>query len=199
MYIYQSSGLPDVLIGEPADIGNLSYKHVNEIFSWDDLHDKGINDFFFYEGEYRIAKNRSLCGMYGEIGDKQSAKVLRCERGSILLVIADVRPDSPTYLKCAMIYCDYKNEKTVYCPRGLVFGFLTKSKNVSVRVKYENKYDSKNEIITCPFDPSLNINWGKEPVIISAKDKFAPTIKEIEKRNLFQKKQENSILLHQFS
>ena len=59
MYIYQSSGLPDVLIGEPADIGNLSYKHVNEIFSWDDLHDKGINDFFFYEGEYRIAKNRS--------------------------------------------------------------------------------------------------------------------------------------------
>ena len=100
-----------------------------------------------------------LRGLHYQKSPYPEIKLVSCFSGAIFDVIADIRPESPTYLKWESTTLTGGNNTMVYVPSGVVHGFQTLQDNSSV-------YYQLGEFFMPDFysgvrwnDPLLNIKW----------------------------------------
>jgi dTDP-4-dehydrorhamnose 3,5-epimerase len=168
--IYSSKIFPDVTIFEPSvgkDIrGTIFTTYDKKIYSkylpdnLEFIHDK------FAESRYNV-----LRGLHG---DNKTWKLVSCLYGEIFQVIADIRPDSKTYLKWESWILNSDNKLQILIPPGFVNGYYVKSKKALFHYKlaYEGKYfDVEEQIVVKWNDPRLNIKWPYADPILSERDK----------------------------
>ena len=107
----------------------------------------------------RNYKTGVLRGLHYQKEPYPEIKLVSCFSGALFDVIADIRPESPTYLKWEATTLTDSNNTMVYVPSGVVHGFQTLQDNSSV-------YYQLGEFFLPDYysgvrwnDPKLNIKW----------------------------------------
>lgn len=122
-------------------------------------------------------KKNTIRGLHFQKGQHAEIKLVRCTRGEILDVFADIREESETFGKCGYIVLSESNNKMIYIPKGFAHGYRCLTDKCEILYKVDNYYSPHNESGVRWNDPDLNIDWkleGDEDIIMSEKDRKLP-------------------------
>ncbi len=109
------------------------------------------------------------------------AKLVRCARGSIVDVVVDVRPWSPTFRRWHAVTLDDEKHESLFIPVGFGHGFCVTSDVADVCYKCTSTYDPATEVGFRFDDPTVGITWPvpAAEARVSARDRAAPTLDEL--------------------
>ena len=119
-------------------------------------------------------KKATLRGLHMQVAPAEETKLVRCTRGSIFDVLVDMRPASETFLQWFGVVLDSRAFNMLYVPEGCAHGYLTLEDDTDVMYQVSEYYTPEAERGFRWNDPTFNISWPIEPVIISAKDEAQP-------------------------
>lgn len=168
-----TTNIKDLLIIEPQVFGD-NRGWFFESYSKTKLLEQGLNCDFVQDNQSFSAQNGTLRGLHFQLNPKAQAKLVRCTRGAILDVAVDLRNGSPSYKKWVSIELSAENKKQFFISKGFAHGFLTLTDDVEVQYKADEYYAPEYDRSIAYNDAELNVNWGIENPILSAKDKNAP-------------------------
>jgi dTDP-4-dehydrorhamnose 3,5-epimerase len=116
-------------------------------------------------------------GMHFQPGQ---SKLVRCARGTILDVLVDIRPGSPSFGQWEGFELSDTNGHQLYCPDGFAHGFCVLSEVADVVYKVSTYYDPTTESGFRYDDPAVGIEWPEIDLTPSQRDQTAPTLAELE-------------------
>src|SRR5262249_19570799 len=105
-------------------------------------------------------------------------KLVRCVVGAVLDVVVDVRPGSPTVGDHAAVELNGRNHRAIWIPPGFAHGTLALEDNSIVLYECTGEHGPGNEGGIRWNDPALGVGWPDMPIIVSEKDRLAPTLAE---------------------
>ena len=157
--------------------------------SWNNLefNKKISREINFVQDNHSKSKYGVLRGLHYQLEPKAQAKLVRCTKGEVFDVLADIRKDSDTYGEWSSIILNEHNKLQFWIPEGFVHGFISLEDYSEVQYKTNEYWDTDHERSLFWKDPDLNIKWPlansneKDKIITNHKDAIAPTLKEIEK------------------
>lgn len=171
---FKRLAIPDVILIEaqafPDERGFFleSYKESNFV-------PNGINTKFVQDN-YSHSIKGVLRGLHYQKNPKAQAKLVMAVRGEIFDVAVDIRKNSPTYGKWVGEIISEKNHNLFYVPEGFAHGFCVLSDEADVIYKVNNEYSAENDRGILWNDPTINVKWPLDNLIISGKDKQHPTL-----------------------
>ena len=138
--------------------------------------DLGVHEEFVQDNHSR-SRLGVLRGMHFQPGQ---AKLVRCVRGSILDVLVDIRPGSPSFGQWESFALDDETHRQLYVPDGFAHGFCVTSELADVVYKVSTYYDPDAESGFRFDDPEVGIEWpaGIE-LQVSDRDRTAPLLSEL--------------------
>jgi dTDP-4-dehydrorhamnose 3,5-epimerase len=122
------------------------------------------------------SRRGTLRGMHFQPGQ---AKLVRCGRGTIVDVLVDIRPDSPTYGQWEAHELDDISLRNLYVPDGFAHGFCVTSEEADVIYKCSSYYDRALERGFAYDDPGVGIEWPALEPVVSERDRSAPRLAEL--------------------
>ncbi|MEI0532270.1 dTDP-4-dehydrorhamnose 3,5-epimerase family protein [Brachyspira pilosicoli] len=142
------------------------------LFCNDELKKLGI-DFEVKQSSLSYNKQKyTIRGMHYQKFPYAEIKVVRCLKGKIFDVIADIRKDSPTFGQYYSVELSENNCKMLYIPPYVAHGFQTLEDNTMVCYFMGASFVAEASSGFNWLDPFFNIRWPNlENVIISDKDK----------------------------
>jgi dTDP-4-dehydrorhamnose 3,5-epimerase len=120
------------------------------------------------------SKRGTLRGMHYQAKPFEETKVVRCTRGAIYDVIADIRPASPTLGKHVGLLLTADNRRSLYVPRGFAHGFLTLTDDTEVFYQMSEFYAPDYARGFRWNDPTFRIEWPEGICVISDRDRAYP-------------------------
>ena len=119
-------------------------------------------------------------GLHFQKPPHAQAKLVRVVKGKVLDVAVDLRKDSPTFGKYMAVELSDENHRQVFIPKGFAHGFSVLSEEAVFQYKCDEYYAPESEVAIAWDDQDLNIDWKvpAEDVVLSAKDRNHPTLKE---------------------
>jgi dTDP-4-dehydrorhamnose 3,5-epimerase len=140
------------------------------------LAELGVSDAFVQDNHSR-SRRGVLRGMHFQPGQ---AKLVRCARGSILDVVVDIRPGSPSFGRWEAFPLDDEGNHQLYVPDGFAHGFCVTSELADVVYKVSTYYDPAGESGFRFDDPEVGIEWPTElELLVSERDRDAPLLSEL--------------------
>lgn len=134
----------------------------------------------FVEDDFSISTKHVLRGLHG---DSKTKKLIQCLYGDILLAVADLRKESPSYLQTRLYALNDKNRKQVLVPEGCINGHLVLSDICVFSYKQTELYSGASNQISVRYDdPWLNIAWQVESPLLSVRDSNAKHLKDMEEK-----------------
>ncbi len=135
----------------------------------------------FIQDNHSRSSRGVVRGMHFHIG-AGVAKLVRCARGRILDVAVDLRRGSPSYGEWEGFELDDELMRILYVPVGFAHGFCVLSDVADVIYKQTAYYDPQIERGIAWNDPDVGIDWPlpEAELIVSARDRDAPLLREIE-------------------
>ncbi|MEQ8360887.1 MAG: dTDP-4-dehydrorhamnose 3,5-epimerase [Cytophagales bacterium] len=130
-------------------------------------------DINFVQDNLSVSRRGVLRGLHFQNDPNQQGKLVSVIKGKILDVVVDIRKDSKTFGKYKSFLIDDIQRKILYVPEGFAHGFLA-LENTILTYKCTSNYNRAAESGIIWNDPDLNIEWGIDDPIISAKDKLLP-------------------------
>ena len=165
-----ATAIADVLLLEPKIFGDdrgFFFESFNaRVFA----QATGLNVTFVQDNHSKSARH-VLRGLHYQTQQAQG-KLVRVVSGEVFDVVADVRPESPTYGKWVGEILSAQNQRQMWVPPGLAHGFLVLSENAEFLYKTTDYYAPQYEKCIAWNDAKLNIDWplhGASPSL-SAKD-----------------------------
>jgi len=120
----------------------------------------------------------TLRGMHFQAEPHGEEKIVRCTRGAMYDVIADLRRDSPSFRRWSGFELTADNRLMVYVPRGVAHGFLTTSDDTEVFYQMSEFHHPESARGVRWDDPSLAIRWPQvPPALISDSDRSLPYLR----------------------
>ena len=134
----------------------------------------------FIQDNEVVSKQGVIRGMHFQKGSFAQAKLIRVLSGSIIDIVVDLRPDSPTYLKQHRVELSADNHKQLFVPKGFAHGYSVCSSSATVLYKVDAPYAPEAEGGIAPLDPYFAFDWGlkKGEEIISERDLNWPLFHE---------------------
>ncbi len=111
-------------------------------------------------------------GMHGR-GGRGEAKLVRCAHGSVVDVLVDIRPDSPTFGEQAMFELDDERHAHLYVPPGFLHGFQVTSESADVCYRIDRPHEPGEDLGVAYDDPDLAIAWPDPVTVVSDRDRSA--------------------------
>ena len=147
------------------------------------------HDFRIEQANISLSSAGTLRGIHYSIAPRGQAKWITCVSGSIQDVIVDIRPDSKTFGQWVDVELKGDSGKAVFISEGLGHGFLALEENTAVAYLVSAPFSPTDEFEINPLDQKIGINWGMElnELKMSYKDKSAPSLSELELKNLLAK------------
>ncbi|SHJ58735.1 dTDP-4-dehydrorhamnose 3,5-epimerase [Maribacter aquivivus] len=135
----------------------------------------------FVQENKSISKKGVLRGLHFQTGEAAQAKLISVQKGEVLDVIVDIRPESLTYGHHVKINLSDQNFTSIFIPKGMAHGFLSISNEVVFTYLCDNYYNQNMESGILYNDSDLAIDWGytSSEFIVSEKDLILPTFKEL--------------------
>ncbi len=128
------------------------------------------------------ARRGTLRGMHFQYPPAAEAKVVRCTQGSILDVIVDLRPESPTYLEHVAVELSANSRLSLYVPKRFAHGYQTLEDDTEVSYEMSEFYAPELAGGLPYGDPRLGLDWPLPVSVISPKDAAWPALDETELR-----------------
>lgn len=119
-------------------------------------------------------KAGTMRGMHRQIAPHAEGKLVRCIRGTIVDVALDLREDSPTYGRHAMVELSADNRRALWVPPYCGHGYLTLTDDTEVLYQVSGPYAPEGERGQRYDDPAFGIDWPREVAVISEKDRTWP-------------------------
>ena len=140
-------------------------------------------DFSIQQANISQSQRGVIRGIHYSLAPQGQAKWVTCVQGSIIDVVVDIRPKSPTYKKYIAVDLQGNEGRALLIGPGLGHGFIALEDNTSISYLLSSPYSPEFEFEIKPTDPELNIDWhlqliGGVGVVISSKDAQAPTLAE---------------------
>jgi dTDP-4-dehydrorhamnose 3,5-epimerase len=110
--------------------------------------------------------------------DPPMGKLMRVSLGSAFLVAVDIRRESTTLGQWVGIEASAENHRQVWAPAGFARGFCVLSDVAEIQYKCTGIYNNKAESGIRWNDPNIGIQWPIDEVLLSDKDRNAPTLNE---------------------
>lgn len=115
-------------------------------------------------------------GMHFQTGDNAEVKLVRCVRGAIYDVIADLRPKSPSYLQWFGAELSEDNGLTMYVPQGFAHGYQSLTEGATAHYMVSAYYAPHSEGGVRHNDPAIGIRWPHAVTDLSDKDANWPLL-----------------------
>lgn len=112
----------------------------------------------------------TLRGMHFQVAPHPEAKLVRCIAGSIVDIIVDMRPLSPTRLQHVKVELSAGNRRALYVPPYFAHGYQTLVDEAEVIYQVSGSYAPVAERGLRWDDPDLGLEWPLPVSSISAKD-----------------------------
>jgi dTDP-4-dehydrorhamnose 3,5-epimerase len=132
----------------------------------------------FVQDNHSRSRRGTVRGMHFQSRPGQ-AKLVRCARGAILDVVVDLRRASPTFGEWEAFRLDEVNAHEIFVPVGFAHGFAVESDQADVVYKVSSYFDAETEAGFAYDDPAVGIGWPEGELIVSERDRTAPTLAEI--------------------
>ncbi len=127
----------------------------------------------FTSTQINISRNTSaltLRGMHWQKAPYAEAKLVRCVRGRIFDVVADVRPGSPSYLTWLGRELNADHGAALLIPEGCAHGFLTLEPGSDVLYQMGRPHTPGKADGFRYDDQAFAIVWPERPSVIAAAD-----------------------------
>lgn len=160
--------IPGVFLLEPSVIGD-DRGFFLETYHELKLAGLGIADRFVQDN-HSMSVRGTVRGLHYQLTRPQ-AKLCRVVRGEVLDVAVDVRRGSPYFGKHVRAILSAENKQQIYIPKGFAHGFAVLSDSAEFLYKCSDFYDREDERGILWNDPELEIDWGVETPLLSAKDR----------------------------
>lgn len=125
-------------------------------------------------------KRGTMRGMHFQYPPAAESKYVRCTRGTILDIIVDLRPESPTYLQHVAVELSAENQRGLYVPERFAHGYITLEDNTDTTYLVGEFYTPGAEGGLMYDDPRLALCWPIPVNVISAKDLQWQALDDIE-------------------
>jgi len=112
----------------------------------------------------------TLRGMHFQHPPDAEAKIIRCVRGRIFDVVADICPESPTYRKWLGFVLDADGGEALHVPPGCAHGFITLQNSCDVLYQMSRPYAPGKAAGFRYDDPAFAISWPEQVQVISQND-----------------------------
>jgi dTDP-4-dehydrorhamnose 3,5-epimerase len=144
--------------------------------------EQGITHPFVQDNQSFSAKRGTVRGLHFQRSPMAQAKLVSVQRGAILDVVLDVRPESATYGQHISIKLSADNGMLLYIPAGYAHGFCTLTDDCLVSYKCSNIYSPTHEAGVLWCDPALDIQWGiaKNDAVLSDRDTLWPVFSQVQ-------------------
>ena len=174
---FTQTELPGVYVVEPQVFGD-HRGFFMESWSKRAFEEAGLFYDFVQDNHSSSVAKGTLRGIHFQRGDKAQAKLVRCIKGAVLDVAADLRPSSAAYKKWVAVELSAENKRQLLIPRGFGHGFLTLTDDVEFLYKADNFYAPEADGGIRWDDPDLGVDWGVEAPILSEKDSRSSYLKD---------------------
>jgi dTDP-4-dehydrorhamnose 3,5-epimerase len=142
-----------------------------EVYNQRVFADMGIADRFVQDNHSWSREAGVLRGLHFQTPPFAQAKLIRCIRGSVFDVAADVRKGSPTFGKWVAATLSAANGHQLYVPAGFAHGFLTLEPDTEVTYKVSALYSKAHDSGIAFDDPGIAVAWPLSgPPVLSPKD-----------------------------
>jgi len=121
----------------------------------------------------------TLRGLHWQRAPHGEAKLVRCVRGAIWDVVADVRTGSPTCGSWQAFELTGENLLSLYIPEGVAHGLLTLQPESLVHYQMSAEYYPQAAAGLRWNDPAFAIDWPLVPAVISERDRHWPDWKPL--------------------
>ena len=165
-----ATAIADVLLLEPKVFGD-ERGFFFESFNARVFKEATGLDVTFVQDNHSKSARHVLRGLHYQTQQAQG-KLVRVVAGEVFDVVADIRPESPTYGKWIGEILSAQNQRQLWVPPGLAHGFLVLSESAEFLYKTTDYYAPQYEQCISWNDSTLSIDWplqGATPSL-SAKD-----------------------------
>jgi dTDP-4-dehydrorhamnose 3,5-epimerase len=162
---------PDLILFAPKRHHD-SRGFFSETFSLRHLANLGIEDDWVQDN-YSLSLDKGVVrGLHLQRPPSAQAKLVRVNRGAILDVVFDMRPNSPTFGCHTAVELSAREWNQLYIPEGYAHGFCTLEADSEVIYKTSRYYSPADELGILWNDPALGIEWpvDAETALLSPKD-----------------------------
>jgi dTDP-4-dehydrorhamnose 3,5-epimerase len=120
-------------------------------------------------------RRHTLRGLHYQEAPHAEVKLVRCTRGSIFLVMVDLRPGSSTRDEWLGVELSARSERLAYVPEGFAQGYQTLEDDTEVLYQMSHQYVPEAARGVRWDDPALGIDWPPATQrIISERDRTWP-------------------------
>lgn len=141
----------------------------------------GIDPAGFLQDSQSRSHQGVIRGIHLRTGQGE-AKLVRCSYGSVVDVVVDLRPSSPTFLQSASFELSDENHRSVYIPAGIGHGWQALSEPADMCYRIDREHDPSEDLTIVFDDPELGISWPRPVTIMSEKDRTAPALAQVRHR-----------------
>ena len=171
--------IPDVLVIEPTRFED-PRGFFSEVWSHRSLAAHGIETPFVQDNHSLSREAGVVRGLHFQRPPWAQGKLVRVVRGAILDIAVDLREGSATFGRHVAMELSAANWRQLWVPRGFAHGFATLEPDTEVLYKVDAYYDRDADAGILWNDPALGIDWPAADPILSAKDRTAPRLAEID-------------------
>ncbi len=134
--------------------------------------DEKVRPINFVQDNESCSSYGVMRGLHFQRPPFAQSKLVRCVKGAVLDVAADIRKGSPTYGRHVAVELTEDNHRQFFIPRGFAHGFAVLSDIAVFQYKCDNYYHPEADGGISIQDESLGIDWRINPAkaILSDKD-----------------------------
>jgi dTDP-4-dehydrorhamnose 3,5-epimerase len=133
----------------------------------------------FAQANVSFSEHGALRGMHYQWTLAQG-KLVTVLTGSVFDVAVDIRAGSATFGRWFGAELSAANGQQLWIPEGFAHGFLVLSDGALVHYACTAVYDSEGDRALAWNDPDVGIDWPVQPQVVSARDRQAPLLRDIE-------------------
>ena len=126
-------------------------------------------------GGKKLKDFQHLGGFAAEVPPGQ-AKFVTCMAGAVVDFVVDIRVGSPTFGRWDAVLLSAREPMSVYISEGLGHGFLALEEGSTVAYLLSSPYSPGAEHGIDPLDPQVGLDLRGLDVILSTKDREAPSL-----------------------
>ena len=134
----------------------------------------------FVHDSMSLSHRGTVRGMHYQLAPHGQAKLVRAIAGSLYDVAVDIRRGSPTYGKWTGHTLSVENGLAMWIPVGFAHGFQALADDTIMLYKCSTSYVPEAGRALAYDDPTVAIRWPEPIRHLSAKDRDAPVLTDME-------------------
>lgn len=140
------------------------------LFCRDEFATHGLATAFVQESLSVTRRAGTLRGMHFQRAPHREVKYVRCIRGAIHDVVADIRPESPTCGHWQSFRLEAAGSLSLYIPAGCAHGFQTLQDDCELLYQMDTAFQPDAADGFRFDDPAIGIIWPRPITVIAEKD-----------------------------